>query len=71
MATLLKTLTFDKDEKEKKMGKEELLKKAFDSIVEADEDEAMASMDMAAEAGIDNIELLNDGFSAGRADFCQ
>lgn len=47
------------------MGKEELLKKAFDSIVEADEDEAMASMDMAAEAGIDNIELLNDGFSAG------
>lgn len=47
------------------MVKEELLKKAFDAIIEADEDEAMESMDIAADMGVDSLELLTDGFSAG------
>lgn len=47
------------------MVKEELMKKAFDAIVEADVDEAMSCMDTAAEMGVDSVELLNDGFSAG------
>lgn len=47
------------------MVKEELMKKAFDAIMEADEDEAMECMDIAAEIGIDSVELLSDGFSAG------
>ncbi|WP_206457998.1 cobalamin B12-binding domain-containing protein [Anaerovorax sp. IOR16] len=47
------------------MCKEELMKLAFDSIVEADEDSAMESMDKAAEAGISAVEMLKEGFSKG------
>ena len=47
------------------MNKDEVLKKAFDAILEADTDEAMSAMDQGAEIGVSNIELLNDGFSAG------
>lgn len=47
------------------MTKDEILKAAFDSVVEADEDRAMEVMDIAAEAKIDSLELLTDGFSAG------
>ncbi|MGI6732044.1 MAG: cobalamin B12-binding domain-containing protein [Anaerovoracaceae bacterium] len=47
------------------MNREEIIEMAFDSIVDADEDMAMEAMDKAAEAGIDSVDLLNEGFSAG------
>ena len=47
------------------MNREEILKMAFDAIVEADEDMAMDAMDKGKEAGIDPVEMLSDGFSAG------
>lgn len=47
------------------MVKEELFKKAYDAIVESDEDEAMESVDIAADIGVDSLELLTEGFSAG------
>lgn len=47
------------------MNREDVIKMAFDSIVEADEDMAMEAMDKAAELGIDSVDLLNEGFSAG------
>lgn len=47
------------------MNREEVLKMAFDSIVEADEDMAMEAMDKGREAGIEPVEMLSDGFSAG------
>ncbi len=47
------------------MTKEQLLKDAFDSIVDCDEDKAMRVLKDAEEMGVDNIELLTEGFSAG------
>ena len=47
------------------MNREEILKMAFDAIVEADEDMAMEAMDKGDEAGIDPVDMLSDGFSAG------
>lgn len=49
------------------MGKsrEEIIKAAFDAIVEADEDAAMGALDDAAEIGLDQVDLLTEGFSAG------
>lgn len=47
------------------MGKEEIVKLAFDSIVEADEDAAMKALDQWNEAGLDPVDLLKEGFSAG------
>ena len=47
------------------MNREEVLKMAFDSIVEADEDMAMEAMDKGREAGVEPVEMLSDGFSAG------
>ena len=47
------------------MNREEVIKLAFDSIVEADEDLAMEAMDKGAEIGVDSVELLNEGFSKG------
>ena len=47
------------------MKREDIVKLAFDSMLEADEDMAMGAMDQADEIGMDSVELLKDGFSAG------
>ncbi|MDD3169797.1 MAG: corrinoid protein [Eubacteriales bacterium] len=47
------------------MTKEALFKEAFDSILDCDEDKAMEVLKAAEEAGINNVELLTQGFSAG------
>ncbi|MEA4986620.1 MAG: methyltransferase cognate corrinoid protein [Anaerovorax sp.] len=47
------------------MSREKLMKLAFDSIVEADEDMAMEAIDKGKEIGVNSIELLKEGFSAG------
>lgn len=47
------------------MTREELMQKAFDAIVEADEDMAVEVMDAGAEAGVTTVELLQEGFSKG------
>ncbi len=45
--------------------KEELFKKAYDSILEIDEDMAEEVLGEAKEQGITMVELLNEGFSKG------
>lgn len=47
------------------MTKEALFKEAFDSILDCDEDKAMEILKQAEAEGIDNVELLTQGFSAG------
>lgn len=47
------------------MTKEALFKEAFDSILDCDEDKAMDVLKTAEEQGIDSVELLSQGFSAG------
>ena len=47
------------------MDRQEVIKMAFDSIVEADQDMAMEAMEKGAEIGLDSVDLLKEGFSAG------
>jgi len=47
------------------MSKEEILEKAKQSIIESDEDEAMEALAEAEAEGMDLVELLTDGYSAG------
>lgn len=47
------------------MTKEALFKKAFDSILSCDEDNAMNVLKTAEQEGIDPVELLSQGFSTG------
>lgn len=47
------------------MSRDEIMKKAFDAIVEADEDMAVEVMDEAAQEGISAVEMLQEGFSKG------
>lgn len=47
------------------MKREDIVKMAFQSMVDADEDMAMAAMDEAEKIGMELIELLKVGFSAG------
>jgi trimethylamine corrinoid protein len=47
------------------MAKDDIIKKAFDSIVECDEDMAKEALDEAEAEGISMVDLLADGFSAG------
>ena len=47
------------------MTKETLFKDAFDSVVECDEEKARAVLKEAEEMGVDPVELLTEGFSAG------
>ena len=47
------------------MDKELLFKEAFDSVVDTDEDKAIEILKKAEEMGIDPVELLTEGFSAG------
>jgi trimethylamine corrinoid protein len=47
------------------MAKDDIIKKAFDSIVECDEDMAKEALEEAEAEGISMVELLADGFSAG------
>lgn len=47
------------------MTREELMQKAIDSILEADEDMATEVLDEGAANGITAVELLQDGFSKG------
>lgn len=47
------------------MTREELMKKAIESIMEADEDLAEEVLDAGAAAGITAVELLQEGFSKG------
>ena len=47
------------------MTREELMKKAFDSIVEADEDMCKEVLAEGKEAGITCVDLLQEGFSKG------
>lgn len=47
------------------MAKEALFKDAFDSILDCDEDKAMDVLKAAEAEGIDLVELLTQGFSAG------
>lgn len=51
--------------KEEIMAREDLMKKAFESIVEADEDMAVEVLDAGAAEGITAVELLQNGFSKG------
>ncbi len=47
------------------MSREDIVKVAFESIVEADEDAAMEALDKWEELGLDSVDLLSEGFSAG------
>jgi len=47
------------------MSKEKFIKDAFDSIVNSEEDEALEIIEKADAAGVDLLELLSEGFSAG------
>jgi trimethylamine corrinoid protein len=47
------------------MAKDDIIKKAFDSIVECDEDMAKEALEAAEAEGISMVDLLADGFSAG------
>lgn len=47
------------------MSKETLCKDAYESIIESDEDRVLEVIRKAEEEGVDLIELLTDGFSAG------
>ena len=47
------------------MSKEEILEKAKQSIIESDEDEAMEALAEAEAEGLDLVELLTEGYSAG------
>lgn len=47
------------------MDRQEVIKMAFDSILEADQDMALAAMDKAAVIGLDSLELLKEGFTTG------
>ncbi|MCB6993568.1 corrinoid protein [bacterium 210820-DFI.6.37] len=47
------------------MAREELMQKAFEAIVEADEDMAAEVLDAGAAEGITAVELLQEGFSKG------
>lgn len=47
------------------MTKEALFKEAFDSILDCDEDKALSVVKAAEAEGIDPVELLSQGFSAG------
>ena len=47
------------------MAKEAIYEKAKDSIIEADEDMAMEALEEAEAEGLDLVELLTEGYSAG------
>lgn len=47
------------------MSKEAILKDAFDSILDCDEDKALGVIKAAEAEGVDPVELLSQGFSAG------
>lgn len=47
------------------MAKEDLVKQAFDALVETDEDMAVEVLDKGAEEGVTAVELLQEGFSKG------
>lgn len=47
------------------MTRDELMQKAFDAIVEADEDMAREVLDEGAAEGVTAVELLQEGFSKG------
>lgn len=47
------------------MSREEIMQKAFDAIVEADEDMATEVMDEGVAEGISVVEMLQEGFSKG------
>lgn len=47
------------------MERQQVIKMAFDSILEADEDMALEAMNKAEEIGLDSLELLKEGFTAG------
>ncbi len=47
------------------MSREDILKKAFESIVEADEEMAMSALDEAEANGIPYVDMLNEGYAAG------
>lgn len=47
------------------MAREELMQKAFEAIVEADEDMAVQVLDAGAAEGITAVDLLQEGFSKG------
>lgn len=47
------------------MNREELMKKAIESILEADEDMAAEVLDEGAAEGVSAVELLQEGFSKG------
>ena len=47
------------------MSKEEILKMACESIIESDEDKALEALSQAEAEGMDLVELLSSGYSAG------
>lgn len=47
------------------MDKELLFKEAFDSVIDSDEDKALEILRRSEEMGIDPVEMLTEGFSAG------
>ena len=47
------------------MSRESILEKAKQSIVEADEDMALEALELAEENGVELIDLLSNGYSAG------
>ena len=47
------------------MTRDELMQKAFDAIVEADEDMAREVLDEATAEGVTAVDLLQEGFSKG------
>ncbi len=47
------------------MSKEEIFQKAFDAIIDIDEDAAQETVEMARAEGVSMVELLSKGFAAG------
>lgn len=50
------------------MSKEELLKQAAQSVVDADREAAVAIAEKAVAEGVDPVEMINDGYSAGMSE---
>jgi trimethylamine corrinoid protein len=48
-----------------KMAREDVMKKAFDSIIEADEDMAAEALEEGKAEGLTAVEMLQEGFSKG------
>jgi trimethylamine corrinoid protein len=59
------TITKIQQKEGEKMSKEAIFQKAFDAIIDIDEDAAQETVEMARAEGVSMVELLSKGFAAG------